>query len=115
MGYNIYLQWDGMTKKDQEAQYTGFSIVHGHVGYLRESYGGRCHATHILQDLAGGDYELTIDNYKLADKKNEIIEAIEVRYKDSEIKDEVVKSWVAFIALHKEKEEAGLNPVIHIC
>lgn len=37
MGLDIYLKWKGMTKKDKEAQITGFENA-GKVGYLRSSY-----------------------------------------------------------------------------
>ncbi|MBA7692634.1 hypothetical protein ES703_101201 [subsurface metagenome] len=39
MGTDIYLDWKGKTKKDQEKQYTGWSIKAGDVGYLRASIG----------------------------------------------------------------------------
>jgi hypothetical protein len=48
MGIDIYVQWDGMTKEEHQAQITGFSVVHGHVGYLREAYHGEPYATHVL-------------------------------------------------------------------
>jgi hypothetical protein len=48
MGIDIYAEWDGMTEGDHEAQITGFSVVHGHVGYLREAYHGEPYATHVL-------------------------------------------------------------------
>jgi hypothetical protein len=35
MGIDVYARWDGQTKYEEEKQYTGFSTVHGHVGYLR--------------------------------------------------------------------------------
>jgi hypothetical protein len=37
LGYDIYLKWEGMTENDKERQITGFSLKHGHVGYLRAS------------------------------------------------------------------------------
>jgi len=39
MGVDVYLTWDGQTEEEREAQFTGFSIAHGHVGYLRASIG----------------------------------------------------------------------------
>ena len=39
MGTDIYLKWEGMGKKDEEKQYTGFDITKGSVGYLRASIG----------------------------------------------------------------------------
>jgi hypothetical protein len=48
MGINIYASWPGQTEADAKAQITGFSIAHGHVGYLREAYHGEPYATHVL-------------------------------------------------------------------
>ena len=39
MGTDIYLEWDGMTDEEKEAQITGFSIRAGDKGYLRASIG----------------------------------------------------------------------------
>ncbi|MEM5772583.1 MAG: hypothetical protein QXO65_03675 [Candidatus Aenigmatarchaeota archaeon] len=39
MGTDIYMNWKGMTKKEKDAQITGFQIYMGHVGYLRASIG----------------------------------------------------------------------------
>lgn len=36
MGIDVYIKWDHQSEEEREAQYTGFSNVHGHVGYLRE-------------------------------------------------------------------------------
>jgi hypothetical protein len=41
MGIDIYLRWKGITEEEKELQYTGFSIAHGHVGYLRAAYWNR--------------------------------------------------------------------------
>lgn len=48
MGIDIYARWDGQTDEEREAQYCGFSIVSGHVGYLREAYHGEPYATRYL-------------------------------------------------------------------
>ena len=48
MGIDIYAQWSGMTEAEQAAQITGMSVVHGHVGYLREAYHGEPYATRVL-------------------------------------------------------------------
>lgn len=48
MGIDVYLEWDNMTKADKEARFTGFSVEHGHVGYLREAYHGGPYATAYL-------------------------------------------------------------------
>jgi hypothetical protein len=44
----VYTSWRGQTEKEQAAQITGFSVVHGHVGYLREAYHGEPYATRVL-------------------------------------------------------------------
>jgi hypothetical protein len=48
MGIDIYLRWQGMTEEERAAQQTGYSVVHGHVGYLREAYHGEPYATRVL-------------------------------------------------------------------
>lgn len=48
MGIDIYLKWEGQEEEERQAQHTGFSTTHGHVGYLREAYHGGPYATHIL-------------------------------------------------------------------
>jgi len=32
MGIDIYAEWDGITDAEKEAQITGCSVEHGHVG-----------------------------------------------------------------------------------
>ena len=48
MGIDIYARWPGQTEAEAEAQVTGFSIAHGHIGYLREAYHGEPYATRVL-------------------------------------------------------------------
>lgn len=48
MGIDVYLHWKEQTEAERQAQYTGFSIAHGHVGYLREAYHGSPYATQVL-------------------------------------------------------------------
>src|SRR5438477_7874439 len=52
MGIDIYAHWDRMSMAEQAAQITGFSIEHGHVGYLREAYHGEPYATRHLVNEA---------------------------------------------------------------
>lgn len=52
MGIDIYARWKGQTEDEKQAQYTGFSVNHGHVGYLREAYHGNPYATRYLVDEA---------------------------------------------------------------
>ena len=48
MGIDVYARWRGQTAEEKQAQITGFSIAHGHVGYLREAYHGEPYATQAL-------------------------------------------------------------------
>src|SRR5688572_29640082 len=48
MGIDIYARWEGQNEEEQKAQYTGFDINSGHVGYLREAYHGKPYATRYL-------------------------------------------------------------------
>ena len=48
MGIDIYARWPAQTAAEKEAQCTGFSIEHGHVGYLREAHHGEPYATRVL-------------------------------------------------------------------
>lgn len=55
MGIDIYAQWSGQTADEEAAQCTGFSIEHGHVGYLREAYHGGPYVTKYLVAEAFAD------------------------------------------------------------
>ncbi len=48
MGIDIYATWRGQTEGERKAQITGFSVVHGRVGYLREAYHGAPYVTKYL-------------------------------------------------------------------
>ena len=48
MGIDIYARWPGQTEAETDAQGTGYSIAHGHIGYLREAYHGEPYATRVL-------------------------------------------------------------------
>jgi hypothetical protein len=48
MGIDVYARWRNQTKAEADAQITGFSITHGHAGYLREAYHGGPYVTKFL-------------------------------------------------------------------
>lgn len=48
MGIDIYAHWNGQTRRERKAQVMGWSVVHGHVGYLREAYHGGPYVTRFL-------------------------------------------------------------------
>jgi hypothetical protein len=63
MGVDIYAEWNGMSDADKRAQVTGFSVEHGHVGYLREAYAGAFPVTLLKKwiekigfECLGGDF-----------------------------------------------------------
>jgi len=55
MGTDIYLEWDGMTEEEKKAQYTGFSIDAGRVGYLRASI-GMVRENQVLREVFPNEY-----------------------------------------------------------
>jgi hypothetical protein len=56
MGIDIYAKWRGQTGLEEDAQLTGFSVLHGHVGYLREAYHGEPYATkHLCREAFQSD------------------------------------------------------------
>jgi hypothetical protein len=113
MGIDIYAKWNGITKAEEEAQITGFSIEHGHVGYLREAYHGEPYATRVLVEEAflhpHGRAVISAD--LLRDRLPEVLELAEKRERevysvtdDVEI-ERVLKSYRDFVALCAQKEE----------
>lgn len=48
MGIDVYLVWPDQTEAERTAQFTGFSVTSGDVGYLREAYHGEPYATREL-------------------------------------------------------------------
>jgi len=48
MGIDIYARWKGITAAEKQKQYTGFNVVSGNVGYLREAYHGGPYGTKLL-------------------------------------------------------------------
>lgn len=68
MGIDIYAEWDGMTEAEHDAQLTGFSVEHGHVGYLREAYHGEPYTTKVLVPGAFEEHRVPIHAATLADR-----------------------------------------------
>src|SRR5579862_7002525 len=60
MGIDIYAEWYGMTERERQAQITGCSVVHGHLGYLREAYHGEPYATKVLVPEAFEEHRVPI-------------------------------------------------------
>ncbi len=120
MGIDVYLNWDQQTKAEKEAQYTGFDITKGNVGYLREAYHGGPYATKVLVPEAwaeGSDGDVTLPTATLKKRLPAVIKTVKERaaaiYKEKLSDDDpIVKSFADFVALHERLELAGLNPRI---
>ena len=84
MGIDIYMAWNKQTEEEKQAQYTGYSGEHGHVGYLREAYHGNPYATKYLVQEAfeneGG--ETFIDVKKLRERLPKTLKLHVQREKD---------------------------------
>ena len=120
MGIDIYARWKGQTEQEQEAQYTGFSVVHGHVGYLREGYHGRPYATRVLvpEAFAAANCEAQIAATLLRERLPAALEAARERcvtvYQqepDSEDSQATLRSFADFVALCERKEAETGEPV----
>ena len=120
MGIDIYAEWKGQTEEERKAQCTGFSIEHGHVGYLREAYHGEPCATPYLVSEAFEDPEglAKIPAAVLRERLPETIRIAKERervvYKrKGEIPDDdpIIKSFTDFVALCERKERETGEPV----
>lgn len=119
MGLDVYLRWDNISDDEKNKQYTGFSIEHGHVGYLRCCYGDN---EIILLEIIFPDWkhlpqEISFDFVKNIHKKNYAIRQFRKKFFD-EIT-EVTKVWMTsfeqFYILGLEKQRNGLKPIILFC
>jgi hypothetical protein len=114
MGIDIYLTWDGITPEEEKKQITGFSIQHGHVGYLREAYHGGPYATKVLVPEAfEDDAEISAD--VLESRLPAALQAYTDRcwkiYKEVvDENDPGVKSFRDFVALARTKETQTGKP-----
>ena len=120
MGIDIYAKWDGMTEAEEEAQITGFSVEHGHVGYLREAYHGEPYATKVLVPEAFEELRVPIYAATLRDRLPATLVVAEQRERvvydvtdDAAIK-RVLKSYSDFVELCARKEEETGEPCLII-
>ena len=117
MGIDIYARWKNQTPKQVQAQFTGFSAVHGHVGYLREAYRGDPYATHYLfQEVFAKKGEAKIPAEVLRERLARTLELVEIRekrlYKEVRKKqlDRIKKSFIDFVKLCEQKEKETKEP-----
>ena len=120
MGIDIYAKWSGMTAEEDAAQITGFSVEHGHVGYLREAYHGEPYATKVLVEeafLHGGAH---IGASLLQNRLSEVLQIAETRERevysvtDAKEIERVLKSYRDFVALCARKEAETGEPCLII-
>ena len=120
MGIDIYAKWDGMTEAEEAAQITGFSIVHGHVGYLREPYHGEPNATKQLVPEAFMYRRAPIAAATLLQRLPDVLHVAETRERevygvtDHEAIERVLKSYRDFVALCALKESETGHPCVII-
>lgn len=124
MGIDIYASWDEMTETEKKAQYTGFSVHHGHVGYLREAYHGGPYATRELMPEAfetEADWDTrkgaSIPAATLEARLPNVLKTVDKRERtvylatEEEIQ-KVQQSFIDFVALIRQLENEGRNPTI---
>ena len=119
MGIDVYIKWDHQSEEEREAQYTGFSNVHGHVGYLREAYHGGPYATQVLVPEGFVDYyePTSIPSSTLLQRLPETLLTCKERFRvvyNKELNDDdpVLKSYTDFVHLYAKLEANGKNPKI---
>ena len=117
MGIDIYARWKNQTPKQIQEQFTGFSAVHGHAGYLREAYRGDPYATHYLfQEVFAKKGEAKIPAEVLRERLARTLELVEIRekrlYKEVRKKqlDRIKKSFIDFVKLCEQKEKETKEP-----
>lgn len=120
MGIDVYMRWRGMTEKEKDAQVTGFSTEHGHVGYLREAYHGNPYATKVLVPEA---FDASKENgiaiaaeelrKRLPEAKKAAITRLREIYKEpfADENHKEVKSFADFVELAEKKEKETGTPV----
>ena len=70
MGIDVYLKWENQTEEEERKQYTGFSLEHGHVGYLRASYNPSMRMEYdFLHDLWDTNWDEDLE-YDFTDPEN---------------------------------------------
>lgn len=120
MGIDIYAKWDKMTEAEKKAQITGFSIVSGSIGYLREAYHGEPYATRLLVPEAFRAAKwASIPAATLRARLPQVLKAALAReksiYKNKKatINSKSVQTYAAFVKLIERLEKVGRHPKIY--
>ena len=110
IGIDVYLRYEGMEEAEQQAQYTGFSVAHGHVGYLREAYHGEPYATHVLvpESFNDGEGPVAIPAATMRERLPAALEACALRYNgEGSVKEMAQRSLIEFVELAERWESEG--------
>ena len=118
MGIDIYAQWRGQTDEESQNQYTGFDILKGHVGYLREAYHGEPYATKhfVAEAFQSENGKALIKASTLRDRLPETLKLasqreVEVYHETDHYQIwQVQKSYVDFYRLCQKKEKQTGEP-----
>ena len=124
MGIDIYAHWRGQSEDEKKAQVTGFSVAHGHVGYLREAYHGEPYATRALVPEAFNETLIEaypegvpIEAAKMRERLPKVLEVALIREQDIYGHDQhdpetqsVLKSFDDFVSLCEAKEDVTGEP-----
>jgi hypothetical protein len=118
MGIDIYARWRNQTDEEMEKQITGFDILKGHVGYLREAYHGDPYATRhfVSEAFKEPECKAAIEANTLRERLPETLKL--VRQREQEIYSEAdeyqiwksQKSYVDFYRLCQRKEKETGEP-----
>jgi hypothetical protein len=119
MGIDIYARWKGQTAQEEQEQLTGFSVIHGHVGYLREAYHGEPYATRYLvkEAFESPTGKARIPARVLKERLPHALVLAEQRqrevYGETDPKEiqKVLQSFCDFVALCERKEQETGKPV----
>ena len=117
MGIDIYARWKGQTEAEEQAQNTGFSTMHGHVGYLREAYHGEPYATQYLVAEAFENGRAEIPAAVLRERLPKTLTLVEERERtiyendDEQYIAEAKQSFTDFVALCERKEQETGKPI----
>jgi len=120
MGIDIYAKWRGQTKTEEDAQMTGFSVVDGHAGYLREAYHGEPYATRYLvaEAFESSSGKAEIPASVLRERLPETLRLAKERQREvygrkGQIPDDdpEIQSFVDFVELCERKERETGEPV----
>jgi len=121
MGIDIYMRWTDQTEEEVKAQYTGFSTIHGHAGYLREAYHGSPYATHYLVEEAfdedapeeGASIPCAILRERLPETLNLHIQRCKEIYNENiHFESPSAEAFIAFVELAERLTAKGKSPTI---